>query len=111
MSEVAYLRAILATVARQTFPPGQLRELILRGGAGEKQLRAFNLCDGTRSQSEIAKEAGLDAGNFSRSLSRWVDAGIVVRVGEGREVRPVHVYPLPEALSRKGKTTDGEQGA
>lgn len=97
----AYLRAILATVARQTFPPERLVD-IMGPNAGEKQHRAFNLCDGTRTQADIAKELGLDSGNFSKTLSRWVDAGIVIRVGEGREVRPVHVYPLPESHMKKG---------
>lgn len=96
----AYLRAILATVARQTFSPQRMLE-IMGSNAGEKQYRAFNLCDGTRSQAEIAKELGLDQGNFSKSLGRWIDEGIVIRVGEGRESRPTHVYPLPEAVWKK----------
>lgn len=93
-----YLRAILATVARQTFSSATIIEII---NAGEKQRRAFNLCDGSRTQAEIAKELGLDQGNFSKSLGRWIDEGIVIRVGEKRDARPLHVYPLPEALIRK----------
>ena len=96
-----FLRAILATVARQTFSPARILE-ILGPSAGEKQRRAFNLCDGNRTQAEIAKELGLDPGNFSKSLNRWIDEGIVIRVGEKREARPLHVYPLPEALIKKG---------
>lgn len=94
------LRAILATVARQTFPPARIVE-IMGPNAGEKQRRAFNLCDGSRSQADIAKELGLDQGNFSKSLARWIDEGIVIRVGEKRESRPLHVYPLPEGLIKK----------
>jgi hypothetical protein len=97
----AYLRAILATVARQTFSPDKIVE-IMGPNSGEKQFQAFNLCDGTKTQTEIAKEVGLDSGNFSKSLGRWVDAGIVIRVGEGREVRPVHLYPLPDSHTKKG---------
>lgn len=96
----AYLRAILATVARQAFPPGKILE-IMGSSAGEKQFRAFNMCDGTKTQAEIAKELVLDPSNFSKSLGRWIDAGIVIRVGEGKEVRPVHVYPLPDAYTKK----------
>jgi len=97
----AYLRAILATVARQTFSPDMILE-IMGPQSGEKQFKAFNLCDSTRTQAEIAKEAGLDPANFSKSLGRWIDAGIVIRVGEGREIRPVHVYPLPDSHTKKG---------
>ena len=70
--------------------------------ATEKQLRAFNLCDGSRTQAEIGKELGLDSGNFSKTINRWIDEGIVIRVGEKREARPLHVYPLPEGLLKKG---------
>ena len=97
----AYLRAILATVARQTFSPARILE-IMGANAGEKQHRAFNLCDGSRTQGEVAKELGLDPGNFSKSVNRWIDEGIVIRVGEKREAKPLHVYPLPEAYIKKG---------
>lgn len=100
-SQNTFLRAILATVARQTFPPSRILE-IMGAAAGEKQHRAFNLCDGSRTQGDIAKELGLDPGNFSKTLNRWIDEGIVIRVGENREARPLHVYPLPETLIRKG---------
>lgn len=92
----AYLRAILATVARQTFSPDKILEL-MGPKAGEKQFRAFNMCDGTKAQSEIVKELGLDPSNFSKTLARWVDTGICVRVAD----RPLHVYPLPETHVKK----------
>lgn len=97
----SFLRAILATVARQTFPPARIVEII-GPGATEKQFRAFNLCDGSKTQAEIGKELGLDPGNFSKTINRWIDEGIVIRVGEKREARPLHVYPLPEAFLKKG---------
>ena len=97
-SQEAYLRAILGTVARQTFPVDRILEIV---GAGEKQLRAFNMCDGTRTQAQITKELGLDKGNFSKSLGRWIDEGIVIRVTEGKETRLVHVYPLPDSKMKK----------
>lgn len=97
----AFLRAILATVARQTFSPADVLE-ILGPAAGKKQHRAYNMCDGSRTQTEIAKEIGLDPSNFSKTLNRWIDEEIVIRVGENREARPLHVYQLPEALIRKG---------
>src|SRR4051812_15486317 len=96
----SYLRAILATVARQTFPPDKILE-IMGPNSGEKQFRAYNMCDGTKTQAEIAKELGLDSGNFSKGLGRGVPAGLVIRVGEGKNDRPVHVYPLPDAYTKK----------
>lgn len=96
----ALLRAILGVLARQAFSPDRLGQVVLGKSSGEKQLRAFNMCDGTRTQSEIAKTLNLDSGNFSRTVSRWVDAGVVFRLGEGRESRLLHVYPLSQAATK-----------
>jgi DNA-binding Lrp family transcriptional regulator len=98
IAQDAYLRAILATVARHAFP---VEEIVRIVGAGEKQLRAFNMCDGTRTQAQIAKELGLDQGNFSKTLGRWIDEGVVIRVPVQNETRPVHVYPLPDSKLKK----------
>lgn len=101
--EADLLRAILTTVGRQTFPLDALTEIV----GGEKQVKAFNLCDGTNSQAQIAAAAGIDQGNFSRTLKRWVDQGVVFRTGDPNDIRPLHIYPLVEGTIRKGKTRDG----
>lgn len=88
------LRAILATVARQAFPPAELAKLITVNTGGAKQISAYNLCDGQTPQKEIGKQAKLDKGSLSRSVARWIEIGIVVRVG--REQNPMHLYPLPK---------------
>src|SRR5712691_8653516 len=101
----ALLRAILSVTARQAFPAEKLVEIVLTKGAGAKQVKAFNLCDGSKGQGDIAKGLKLDAGNFSRTVSRWVDEGVVFRVGEGREAKLLHIYPLPDtATKKKGNT-------
>jgi len=89
------LRAVLSTVARQTFPEQRLRDIILSRGAGANQLAAFNMCDGTKTQGEVAKAAGIDAGNFSRTVGRWIELGVLFKIGDGREAKLQHVYPLP----------------
>jgi hypothetical protein len=108
-TEATYLKAILSTVARQAFPPDRLAELVMSNTGGKKQLEAFNMCDGNHTQSQIAESVGLDKGNFSRSMSRWIDLGIVIRVGDGTEAKPVHVYPLSkEYLGSKRVKKNGE---
>lgn len=99
--DTVLLRAILATIARQTFPPEELSNIISSGTGGQKYYQAYNLCNGENSQSEIIKNTSFDKGNFSRTLSKWVDAGIILRTGEGREMKPLHVYPLPEKYMKK----------
>lgn len=98
------LRAILSVTARQTFPPDKLAEMVLSKASGAKQLKAFNLCDGSNSQAEIAKALKLDPGNFSRTVSRWVEAGVVFRLGQGRDAKLLHVYPLNADTSKKKGT-------
>ena len=92
------LRAILSMTARRAFSVESLLEIV---GGGEKQHRAFNMCDGTKSQGDIAKATKIDTGNFSKTLSRWVEAGIVVRLGDGRETKLLHVYPIPQGATNK----------
>jgi hypothetical protein len=93
------LKAILATVARTTFPPDVLYKLVAPTGS-DKQLAAYNLCDGETPQAEICKKAKLDQGNLSRSITRWVEAGIMVRVGDER--LPLHLYPLAKPSLKAG---------
>lgn len=96
------LRAILAVNARQTFPPDRLAELIAPDKRKKDRRReAFNMCDGTRSQTEIQRSLKLDGGNFSRTVARWVAAGIVFKIKDGAEERLLYVYPLPENGSKK----------
>lgn len=93
-----YLKAMMSLLARQTFPPDRLMELVGK----EKQLDAYNLCDGSRTQSDIAKHLGLDSANFSKTVGRWVELGILIRVPEGSGFRLVHLYPLPKPKKAGG---------
>lgn len=90
-TEAAYLRAIMALLARQAVPVGELEKLVAPTAKSQKLRAAYNLCDGERQQSDIAKAVGLDPGNFSKALKKWESAGIIVRTPN-----PMHVYPLPE---------------
>ena len=91
-SNAALLKAILATVARTTFPPDVLFKIVAPTAGSDKQLLAYNLCNGETSQAEIGKKATLDQGSLSRSIAKWIEAGVMVRVGS--EQLPLHVYPL-----------------
>lgn len=98
------LKAILATTARQVFPPDVLTKLVISKVGGAKQLAAFNLCNGSHTQAQIGKVTGIDKGNLSKSISRWIDLGIVVRLGSGNDAKPMHVYPLTsDHVKKKGK--------
>jgi hypothetical protein len=74
----------------------------------DKQMRAFNLCDGTMTLTEIARKTGLDQGNLSRAVDRWIKNGILFRYDEGNEVRPLHIFPIPKNLKVKPKVSKGQ---
>ena len=88
----ALLKGILATVGRTVFPLEALFKIVAPSAGSTKQVLAYNLCDGDTPQAEIGKKAKLDKGSLSRSISRWIDAGVVIRVGA--EGYPLHIYPL-----------------
>ncbi|MDR3573744.1 MAG: hypothetical protein P4L50_07780 [Anaerolineaceae bacterium] len=89
------LKAILAMVSRATIPPEELSKIIAPTAKSDKQILAYNLCDGETSQAEICKKAKLQQSNLSSSITRWVEAGVMVRVGPDR--LPMHLYPLSKS--------------
>jgi hypothetical protein len=95
------LRAILSVTARVSIPPKKLVEIVMPRGTAERLMRAYNLCDGSNTQGDIAKKLKLDQGNFSRTVARWSEEGIVFRLGEGRGARLVHVYPLTKDVLKQ----------
>jgi len=96
------LKAILSTIARQTFPPETLLDLVAPQANSGKQIAAYNLCDGEHTQAEIVASVKVDKASLSRSISRWVELGIMFRTGSGAEMRPMHLYLLPS--NRKPKS-------
>lgn len=92
------LKAILATVARGTFSPAALAKIVAPTAGSEKQLMAYNMCDGETSQADICKKTMLQKGNLSNLITRWVEAGIVVRIWSDR--LPLHVYPLSKSAMK-----------
>ena len=96
----ALLKGILATVGRTAFPPEALHKIVAPTAGSAKQVLAYNLCDGQTPQAEIGKKAKLDNGSLSRSIAKWVEAGVVIRVGA--DGHPLHLYPLPPQSRHEG---------
>ncbi|MBK8457828.1 MAG: hypothetical protein IPL47_12565 [Phyllobacteriaceae bacterium] len=92
-----YLRAMMSLIARQTFPPEKLAEIVSNVG-NAKTFETYNLFDGTRTQTEVAKLIGSDQGLLSRTVKRWFDEGVLVRTNDGSTVKPVHLYPIPDRI-------------
>ena len=91
------LRALVSLAGRQAFPGKALPKLVSPRPVGrEKLMKAYNLCDGTRTQADVAKEAKVDRGQLSRTVRRWVEAGIMFRIGSGNESFLLHARTISE---------------
>jgi DNA-binding MarR family transcriptional regulator len=86
------LKGILAAVGRTAFPPDKLYKIVAPTAGSAKQVLAYNMCDGETPQAEISKHAKLDKGSLSKTISKWVESGVVIRVGA--DDHPLHIYPL-----------------
>lgn len=86
------LRILIQLNARNIFPEETLRQIV---GSSARQIEAYNLCDGTRTQAEVVRMSKLDPGQFSRAATRWAGEGVLFKLGTGRDVKLLHLYPLP----------------
>ena len=93
------LRILIAMAGRVAMPPDRVRSIVSPSGS-QKYLDAYNLCDGTVSLADVARLTGLNKANLNRSLSRWVEAGIVYKIGDDRIPKLIHIYPLPASATR-----------
>lgn len=92
------LRCALQVIGQAAVPVDRLREVV---GNKNKQIRAFNLCDGTLNQREIARKSKLDPGNLSRTFARWRESGVLFVLGEGHAATFLHIYPLPPEKKKR----------
>lgn len=88
----ALLKGILATLGRTAFPPDKLYKIVAPTAGSAKQVQAYNLCDGETNQAEISMRLKIDHSNLSKNIAKWVEAGVVIRVGA--DGHPLHLYPL-----------------
>ena len=89
------LMSLLATTGRAAFPLLEVFDMVDPTGKSSKQVKSYNLADGTRTQREIIKATKFDPSNFSKLVSKWTEAGIMFRLGTGQGAKLLHVYPLP----------------
>jgi hypothetical protein len=89
------LGCVIQVVGRLVLPPEKVLEIV---GTGKNYLKAYNLCDGRNSQMEVVDQTGIDQGSLSKVYKRWVENGVAFWIGEGKEKRLLHIYPLPERI-------------
>lgn len=87
------LRCLLQVIGRGTIPLEEVRRIV---ATGKSQVKAYNLFDGTRTNRDVSAKTKINEGNLSRAVSRWMQSGVAFRLGEGKEARVLHLYPIPE---------------
>jgi len=101
------LRVLIGLMGRVAFPQKTLRTIVRGPGkAGDKYVKAYNLCDGTRAMREVARLADLDSSNMSKAISRWVEAGVAFKLGS--DSRPVQLYRLTNAEAEEESDEDSD---
>ena len=90
----AKIDMVILLLAKASFTSKQVREIVTKGRGRNAAafLKAYNLCDGSRTQAKVAKEAGIDPGALSRALQKWEEGGIIYRIRSESESIPNKVF-------------------
>jgi len=96
------LRCLSHLIGRVAIPATEVRSII---GPGKNRIKAFNLFDGTQTIQDVVHKTDINQGNLSTAAASWVEHGIAFWIGEGRDARLLHIYPIPEKELRRKKGT------
>jgi hypothetical protein len=89
--------ALIALIGRLVFPENELKNIIMRKKRRpEDYVRAYNLCDGKHSLTEIAASIKVSIGTLSPILAYWKSIGILYEIEENRKKNYKNLYPLEE---------------
>jgi len=102
MSEIEELikqnKFIISLLGRMIFPEEKLIEIIQKNSKKPKEiLKAYNLCDGKLSQSEIAKRSGVAGTSLGQAILKWKKNGIILvedSQKKGEEIKPMRLYEV-----------------
>jgi DNA-binding MarR family transcriptional regulator len=86
---------MISLLARIAFPKDELKTVVQKGSKKPEQvLRAYNLCDGKTSISEIAKLAKLAQPSLSIAVDKWEAQGIILKIPSKNEVFPLRLFEI-----------------
>jgi len=75
--------AMLTLLGRFVYPPEKIREILTKSKKKKDPkgyVKAYNLCDGEHTLSEIAKVIDVSIGTLSPILSEWKELGIIYEI-------------------------------
>jgi hypothetical protein len=87
---------LISLIGRIVFPEDDMKKLIMkRKRKPENYIKAYNLCDGEHSLSDIAVSIGVAPGTLSPILSYWKSIGILYIV-ENKGKKYKNLYQIRE---------------
>jgi len=96
------LECMVHVIGRRAVPLEEVQKIV---GKGDKQVKAFNLSDGARTQADVVKKAHINQSSLSSTSKRWVQNGVAFWIGESTDRRLLHIYPIPQPKSTPKKRT------
>lgn len=88
-------KIIIALLGKIAFPDNKLKSMIQKKSKKPNEiLKAYNLCNGELTITEIAKQSGIAQQSLSEAITKWEQLGIIMRTGS--ELKPLHLYLILE---------------
>jgi DNA-binding MarR family transcriptional regulator len=104
-------QAMIPLLGKLEFPPEQLQLIVMRNKRNPLDyIKAYNLCDGEHTMSEIATAINVKPGTLSPILADWKDLGIVYEVTRKNGRFYQRLYKLDVPKSKKSKVEAEEKG-
>jgi len=86
---------IISLLGRIAFKHDELEAMVTKGGKKpEHMVRAYNLCDGATSITEIARKAGVGQPSLTKAIAKWERSGIIFTKKEGSKVFPLRLFEI-----------------
>ena len=86
---------IISLLGHLVFPAGKLKDLVAKGSKKPKAIiKAYNLCDGTLSITDIATKVGIAQSSLTDAVNKWEKLGIILKIKEGNNIYPLKLYVI-----------------
>ncbi len=91
---------LISLIGRMIYPEDSMRKLIMKKKRKpEDYVKAYNLCDGEHSLTDIATSIGVAPGTLSPILSYWKSIGILYIVEKnGKKYKNLYQIKEPEQI-------------
>ncbi|MGH2684887.1 MAG: hypothetical protein ACRDJP_05400 [Actinomycetota bacterium] len=87
-------RVLVHVLARGPVAEDYIRGVVAPRGTERRWIQAYNLCDGTRTDAQIAEAVGLDQDALGRAIDRWQSVGIIFPIQSNGATQMLHLYPI-----------------